>query len=304
MPIRLQPPATGDVRRGVLVVIGYGAFADRAEWDAATEWSSTSPGRRRLSSGVRDDRLARLGSGAAPLAVDLAVPDRVVELTDPRRSTTSAAVRRQAPGADRRVRTTLVDGLVVTALADTVVDVVLRHDRERALAVADAAVDVGAPVGPVRARAGARAVRAFRAGEPGARSRRRTLRVTGESRRSGGARRGGGADVVLQHEFRDDDGTIGFVDFWFPDQGVVLEFDGRVKYRDHARRGMTAADVLVAEKQREDRLRRHPDVRGSSARSRDDDPGGCASRPCWTTRRVCRSAAGSWRRPRGDRSEP
>ncbi len=42
----------------------------------------------------------------------------------------------------------------------------------------------------------------------------------------------GAPTPVLQHEFRDDSGTIGFVDFWFPDQGVVLEFDGRVKYAD------------------------------------------------------------------------
>jgi len=54
---------------------------------------------------------------------------------------------------------------------------------------------------------------------------------------------------VLQHEVRDRHGFVGRVDFWWPDVGVVGEFDGRVKY------GTGAADVLWEEKLREDRLR-------------------------------------------------
>ncbi|QSB22752.1 hypothetical protein [Curtobacterium sp. 24E2] len=41
---------------------------------------------------------------------------------------------------------------------------------------------------------------------------------------------------------------------------MIVEFDGRVKY-DDPRRGHTAADALVDEKRREDRLRRR---RGST----------------------------------------
>ncbi|KQO62283.1 hypothetical protein [Curtobacterium sp. Leaf261] len=66
-----------------------------------------------------------------------------------------------------------------------------------------------------------------------------------------------------QHEFRSADGTVDRVDFWLPEFGVVVEFDGRQKYVDPAmRHGRSGADVLWDEKRREDRLRAHPDVCG------------------------------------------
>ena len=53
------------------------------------------------------------------------------------------------------------------------------------------------------------------------------------------------------------------VDFWFPEQGVVLEFDGHEKYAgQRLLRGRAPADVVVDEKRREDGLRRLPPVRG------------------------------------------
>jgi hypothetical protein len=59
----------------------------------------------------------------------------------------------------------------------------------------------------------------------------------------------------LQREVRDGDGLVGFVDFGW--EGVVGEFDGRVKYRvpDDGSPD-DAAEVVWLEKQREDRLRR------------------------------------------------
>ncbi|HET6742351.1 MAG TPA: type IV toxin-antitoxin system AbiEi family antitoxin domain-containing protein [Kribbella sp.] len=53
----------------------------------------------------------------------------------------------------------------------------------------------------------------------------------------------------LQVEYYDDDGFIGRVDFDFPGREAIAEFDGRIKYA-----GATA-DVFVAEKTRENRLR-------------------------------------------------
>lgn len=55
-------------------------------------------------------------------------------------------------------------------------------------------------------------------------------------------------EPVLQQPFYDEDGLIGYVDMWWPDWNVIGEADGAVKYR-------TRGDV-VAEKRREDRLRR------------------------------------------------
>ena len=55
---------------------------------------------------------------------------------------------------------------------------------------------------------------------------------------------------VLQAEIRDADGRlIGRVDFLFVRWGLVVEFDGKVKYASEGR------EALVAEKVREDRLR-------------------------------------------------
>jgi hypothetical protein len=67
---------------------------------------------------------------------------------------------------------------------------------------------------------------------------------------------------VLQHRFSSPGSPDIVVDFWFPEQGVVVEFDGEVKYRDRSMRaGWSAEDVVVAEKRREDRLRAMPGVR-------------------------------------------
>ncbi|GAA1590861.1 hypothetical protein GCM10009789_50830 [Kribbella sancticallisti] len=53
----------------------------------------------------------------------------------------------------------------------------------------------------------------------------------------------------LQVDFADADGFIARVDFYFPDHGTVVEFDGLVKYAGGSR------EILVKEKLREDRLR-------------------------------------------------
>lgn len=59
---------------------------------------------------------------------------------------------------------------------------------------------------------------------------------------------------ILQQELRDGDGLIGLADFWW--EGVVGEFDGRLKYNVPV--GATAEEasrILWAEKKREDRIR-------------------------------------------------
>jgi hypothetical protein len=60
----------------------------------------------------------------------------------------------------------------------------------------------------------------------------------------------------LQKEFFDDRGFIGRVDFWWPDHNLVGEFDGVAKYiRDDYTRGLSPAQIVIAEKIREDRIR-------------------------------------------------
>jgi hypothetical protein len=60
----------------------------------------------------------------------------------------------------------------------------------------------------------------------------------------------------LQVEFHDDDGLIGFTDFYWKHLRTIGEFDGRGKYEDDEdERARTPSDVVYAEKRREDRLR-------------------------------------------------
>lgn len=60
----------------------------------------------------------------------------------------------------------------------------------------------------------------------------------------------------IQVPFYDSDGLIGYVDFYWPELGLIGEFDGHVKYKDRLYlRGQLPEEVVWAEKQREDRLR-------------------------------------------------
>lgn len=68
--------------------------------------------------------------------------------------------------------------------------------------------------------------------------------------------------IVCQHVFRGDDGIVDRVDFWLPELGVVVEFDGRTKYEDERMLGgRNPRDALWYEKIREDRLRARSDIR-------------------------------------------
>jgi hypothetical protein len=58
-----------------------------------------------------------------------------------------------------------------------------------------------------------------------------------------------------QELFRDGRGIIGRSDFWWPQQRVAGEFDGKVKYGRRNPSGRPPEDVLWDEKIREDRLR-------------------------------------------------
>ena len=60
---------------------------------------------------------------------------------------------------------------------------------------------------------------------------------------------------ALQHPFYDSDGLIGIVDFWWPECDLIGEFDGRGKYLRDLPPGSSTADAVIAEKIREDRLR-------------------------------------------------
>jgi hypothetical protein len=72
----------------------------------------------------------------------------------------------------------------------------------------------------------------------------------------------GVTDIEPQRVLRHGDGRTSRVELWLPGLDVVVEFDGRQKYRDPAMTGGTdPAEILWQEKLREDRIRALPEVR-------------------------------------------
>jgi hypothetical protein len=154
-----------------------------------------------------------------------------------------------------------VDGVLVTSVARTVADIARTLPLEPALIPADAAlnrhlvtraelhraVDLG---GHRRGNTAARRLVAFADG--GAES-------PGESRSRLALHRAGLPAPQTQHEVRTPDGRLRRVDFWWAcgatGEGVVGEFDGRVKYGRLLRPGQEPGDAVFAEKLREDALR-------------------------------------------------
>jgi hypothetical protein len=66
----------------------------------------------------------------------------------------------------------------------------------------------------------------------------------------------GFATPALQVGYGDAEGFIGYADFTWKNHRVILEFDGHVKYTDpRFTHGLTADQIVVREKNRENRLR-------------------------------------------------
>lgn len=66
----------------------------------------------------------------------------------------------------------------------------------------------------------------------------------------------------LQVRFYDASGFIGRVDFFWRQLGIIGEADGRIKFRvSDGLTGEEAEEAVWRAKRRDDRLRRHPEVR-------------------------------------------
>ena len=165
---------------------------------------------------------------------------------------TGALVRHPRDGVDPDS----ADGLTVTSLGQTVVDIASADGFTAGLLAADAAIgSLSLPLSTIvgllppfgaRGRARAGAVVEFadgRSGSPGeSLSRARMIERQLPS-------------PELQFRIDDREGTM-FVDFCWPELGVVGEFDGVSKYvREEFAGRRTPAEVVVDEKWREDRIR-------------------------------------------------
>ncbi|PZE95811.1 hypothetical protein DEI95_00185 [Curtobacterium sp. MCBD17_008] len=253
--------------RGVLVRLAPGRYVEAERWRAA------DPRTRHLARiDAIDDRIAQRLVVSHVSAVALhglpwsgELPE-VVDVIDPHRETAqSLRLLRKHPGKGRATRVVRTpSGRAVTDLLTTVVDIALTQELRRSVPVLDVALQRGTDRAALQAELSSRSAvhGRDRARFAIAFADQRTGSV-GESIARVALDEVGAPRPRLQVDFQDRAGFVARVDFWFPDQGIVLEFDGAAKYWDPALRaaGLTAEDVLVQEKRREDRLRLVPEVR-------------------------------------------
>jgi hypothetical protein len=247
-----------------LVRVGPNAFVRAVDWDAA------GPRTRYVTRvHARLARLAEPATASHQSAMALlglpslqAWPDEV-HVTLPRsryRSRTRGLVLHTRPlDPSEAVRS---GPALVTTVPRTVVDVALTGDVRAAVVLTDSALRTGTTmrdlrqaldVHPtVRGRRAAELVFDLadgRSGSPAESFARVVFRELGLP------------EPVLQQEFVVDGRRI-IVDFWFPEQGVVVEVDGRAKYTQ-ARylAGRSPTEVFLDEKRRQEALLMVPDVR-------------------------------------------
>jgi len=252
------------LRSGALIRVAHGSFVVREQWDQATVWEQHIARATAVQASAPRTVVSHASAVIAHrLPWILPVPDRVTVLDPARGTAQRTRFADKSAGAQRPVGCIRINGLPVTTLAHTAVDVALRYDRGRALAVADAVLRRGIAGTALESELASRgSVRAHRRARQVLDLASPLSESAGESVTNLVMRDVGCPPAIQQHEFRDSSGPIGRVDFWFPDQGVIVEFDGLVKYRDPSmRKGRSAEDVVIAEKIREDRLRALPEVR-------------------------------------------
>lgn len=154
-------------------------------------------------------------------------------------------------------------GFAVTSLVQTVIDCVVRMELPEAVAVVDEVLGSRRTTGEGLTR---KELQEESALLPSAAKHRRVLEIlaladgaaesVGESRSRALIHVLGLAAPVLQHSFYDDEGFIARTDFFWPEKGVIGEFDGDAKYLDEALLGgKSSREAVLAEKKREDRLR-------------------------------------------------
>ena len=161
---------------------------------------------------------------------------------------TTGVVQRQGCLATSALRT-LVEYCAVVPFADAVValDWALRRKEQGLMASPALVVMMTEGIATVRKRP--RVLRALEFADPLSES-------PGESLSRVVLHQLGFPAPILQQRFDDRKGVIGRADFWWPEHGVIGEFDGAVKYSESRYTGgRLPKEVLMAEKRRENRLR-------------------------------------------------
>jgi hypothetical protein len=267
-----QAELAAAVRSGELVRVIRGVYrhADAVVVDSSAAGDDAFLARVRATQLLAAEPVTFCGFAAAAvwqLPIIGAWPDRV-SVSSPRAAggRSNASVSRSYLG--HPVPTDDRDGLRVTTLARTVVDVARIGTFGQAVAMADSALHGQGASSRLRARTPT-AHEALRAESDALGPVAGAFLCRGVLRFADGASGSAGESVsrvgfhllglpapLLQVPFYDSSGLIGIVDFWWPDLGLIGGFDGVAKYvRDEFTRGRPAAQVEMEEKAREDRLR-------------------------------------------------
>jgi hypothetical protein len=261
-----------DVRQARLTPVVRGAYrrADAVETDEQRRDDDAYLARIRAAQLLAGQRLVFRAFSAAriwglPMVGRWPRPVEIVGIhADGGRSNSTLArsyLGYPAPSTER-------DGLGVTTLARTVVDVARKGGFGQAVAMADAALHGQEPTEhrTERASLSLAELSAELAGldrAPGTAKARGVLGFAdgsaespGESISRAGMHLLGLPPPITQVAFVDSLGLIGIVDFWWPEFGLIGEFDGVGKYlRDEFTAERSPAAIVMEEKRREDRLR-------------------------------------------------
>ena len=268
---RLFSPAQirSAVRGGALVRVRRGSYVDPAIWSTLTDAQKHVVLMRAMAADATSPPVFAADSAGVlwGLADGRGTPF-VTVLSEPQAGGRSHAGIRRLTRRAVMTEPLIRHGLRCTGLARTALDMAAARPFPRAVAVLDIArrrgVEPSALAGELVVSDWPRHVRrAVELSTPLSDS-------PGESEARAVIHLRGFAAPELQREFRDRDGVMR-VDFFWPEQGVVGEFDGKAKYtRDEFTAGDPSA-VVWREKRREDRLRRQirEVVRFSTAEVRD-----------------------------------
>jgi hypothetical protein len=247
---------------GELVRLRRGVYLDRAQWDAKSGREQHILRIRAVLASARRP-LVFAGVSAAALwgmPIEGSWPSEVTVLDEWRGGGRSEpGVRRTAAGF-MSARTVELQGIVVTDLARTVLDVARKSRFAEAVGSVDWALsernvnaitvsDLSEELDRLRPRTGGRHLElTVGFGTPLSGS-------FGESTARAVIHRLGFEAPELQTEFRDAEGSI-YTDFWWRRVRVAGEFDGKQKYTRQEFTDGDPGEVVWREKKREDWLRR------------------------------------------------
>jgi predicted transcriptional regulator of viral defense system len=251
--------------RGELVRVHRGAYVGAEEWRALEPREQY---RRRVIAAALASRSRPVLSHESAAAVwGIPVvggnPSVVHVLTTEAAGTRTEHGFRRHAAADQTHDVLELDGIRVTSLARTLIDLARSTSFPSAVASIDWAIR---PPKGAAARITVADLQEYFERQTANHHRRRVHRALefasplaespGESVSRAVIHELGFPAPVLQHRVEDARGLAGICDFAWPEHRLLGEFDGLIKYtRNMARPGEGVEDVVVREKVREDRLR-------------------------------------------------